>query len=305
MTIAQDAQNTLRDIRDALNARRLATSDAQEKAELAKEVDAINRKIAALAVNDLRVVSQVVSEAADAVDALVRNAKTRVLDSGLVAKIRSLADAGAKLTGGAVAAAHSIASALPPMVVGSKLPDLSEDYRLCWEACVIRPESSALVAADANRLVKGKERYNRVSARTNVPWQLIGLMHGLECGYDFNKHLHNGDSLDAPTVRVPAGRPPGWTAGSQWEDSAVDALTFKKLEQVTDWSLPRVLFALEAFNGFGYRPKGIRSPYLWSFSNLYEKGKFVADHQFDPNAISKQVGSATLLKRLEEQGLWP
>ena len=130
-------------------------------------------------------------------------------------------------------------------------------------------------------------------------------MHGLECGYDFNKHLHNGDSLSAATVRVPAGRPPGWVAGSPWEQSAVDALKLKKLDQVKDWSLARVLYVLEGYNGFGYRTKGIRSPYLWSFSNLYEKGKYVADHQFDPNAISKQVGSATLLKMLGESGFWP
>jgi lysozyme family protein len=66
-----------------------------------------------------------------------------------------------------------------------------------------------------------------------------------------------------------------------------------------------VLYVLEGYNGFGYRSKGIRSPYLWSFSNLYEKGKYVADHQFDPNAVSKQVGSAVLLKLLSEGGLWP
>ena len=157
----------------------------------------------------------------------------------------------------------------------------------------------------AERLRQGEQRYRAVSQKTGVPWQLIGLMHGLECGYDFNKHLHNGDSLGGATVRVPAGRPLGWVAGSPWEDSAVDALKLKKLDRVQEWSLPRVLYALEAFNGFGYRGHGVRSPYLWSFSNLYDKGKYIADHQFDPNAVSKQAGSAVLLKRLEEEGLWP
>jgi lysozyme family protein len=130
-------------------------------------------------------------------------------------------------------------------------------------------------------------------------------MHGLECGYDFNRHLHNGDSLAAATVRVPAGRPPNWVPGSRWEDSAIDALKLKKFDRVDEWSLPRVLYALEAFNGFGYRTKGIRSPYLWSFSNLYNKGKYIRDGVYDANAVSQQLGSAVLLKHLEEQGLWP
>jgi len=194
---------------------------------------------------------------------------------------------------------------LPPIVVGTTLGALAQDYELCWNACAIRQDCRTAVQQAADRLRRGEARYRAVSAKTGVPWQLIGLMHGLECGYDFNKHLHNGDSLSAATVRVPAGRPPGWVAGSPWEQSAVDALKLKKLDQVKDWSLARVLYVLEGYNGFGYRTKGIRSPYLWSFSNLYEKGKYVADHQFDPNAISKQVGSATLLKMLGESGFWP
>jgi len=131
-------------------------------------------------------------------------------------------------------------------------------------------------------------------------------MHGLECGYGFLKHLHNGDSLGGKTHRVPEGRPPNWNpATGSWEDSAVDAVTFKKLDKVPAWPIEAVLYALESFNGFGYRPLGIRSPYLWSFSNLYTKGKFVADHVFDATVASKQVGAALVVKLLEERRLWP
>jgi lysozyme family protein len=199
----------------------------------------------------------------------------------------------------------SSGSDLPPIVAARKFEQLAHDYELCWNACAIHAERRAEVDRAVERLRRGEQRYRAVSAKTHVPWQLIGLMHGLECGYDFNKHLHNGDSLGGPTVRVPAGRPHGWAAGAAWEDSAIDALKLKKFDRVGDWSLPRVLYALEAFNGFGYRGHGVRSPYLWSFSNLYDKGKYVADHQFDPDAVSKQIGSAVLLKRLEEEGLWP
>ena len=60
------------------------------------------------------------------------------------------------------------------------------------------------VARAAGRLLRGEERYRTVSNATGVPWQLIGLMHGLECGYDFNKHLHNGARHCEPASRVEA-----------------------------------------------------------------------------------------------------
>jgi lysozyme family protein len=40
------------------------------------------------------------------------------------------------------------------------------------------------------------------------------------------------------------------------------------------------------------------TPYLWSFSNNYEKGKFVADGHYDPEAVSKQCGAALMLKAI-------
>jgi lysozyme family protein len=40
---------------------------------------------------------------------------------------------------------------------------------------------------------------------------------------------------------------------------------------------------------------------LWSFCNLYEKGKYVADGKYDPNAVSKQCGAGVMLKTLAEQ----
>jgi lysozyme family protein len=57
-----------------------------------------------------------------------------------------------------------------------------------------------------------------------------------------------------------------------------------------------MLYLLEKYNGLGYRMRGVPTPYLWSFSNLYEKGKFVQDGRYDPEAVSKQCGAALMLK---------
>jgi len=59
-----------------------------------------------------------------------------------------------------------------------------------------------------------------------------------------------------------------------------------------------MLYRCERYNGMGYRSRGIHSPYLWSYSNLYQKGRFTGDHVFDPDNISSQCGAAILLQRL-------
>ncbi|WDF54391.1 hypothetical protein [Mucilaginibacter sp. KACC 22063] len=139
---------------------------------------------------------------------------------------------------------------------------------------------------------------------SSVPWYFIACVHYMECGFSFKKHLHNGDPLTGYTVHVPAHRPKvGHAPPFTFEESAVDAIKLMKYDQVTNWSLPYILLKLEGYNGFGYNRKGIKSPYLWSFSNHYTKGKYVKDGVFDANAVSTQMGAAVILKRMEERGL--
>jgi lysozyme family protein len=120
----------------------------------------------------------------------------------------------------------------------------------------------------------------------------------METGFRFDRHLHNGDPLSAKTVRVPKGRPISGNPPFSWEVSAKDAMEKMGYDRETDWSLSHILYLLEKYNGFGYRIKGLRTPYLWSYSNLYSTGRYVADGVFDPNAVSKQCGAATMLKAL-------
>ncbi|WP_421941928.1 hypothetical protein [Pedobacter sp.] len=138
-----------------------------------------------------------------------------------------------------------------------------------------------------------------------IPWYFIACAHYLECSFDFKKHLHNGDSLNGYTVRVPANRPKvGHGPPFTFEESAVDALKLMKFNEISNWNLPTVLRKLEAYNGFGYyKYHSINSPYLWSFSDQYVKGKYVSDGKFDAEAVSKQMGAAVILKRMEERTL--
>ena len=78
-----------------------------------------------------------------------------------------------------------------------------------------------------------------------------------------------------------------------------------KFDKWTDWSAAGALYKWERYNGFGYRNyhADVLSPYLWSYTNHYFKGKYLTDGVFDPDAISKQCGTAAMLRSLVNKGL--
>ncbi len=153
-----------------------------------------------------------------------------------------------------------------------------------------------------DHLVKNKARYEAVSAKTNVPWFVIGCIHFMESDSNFKTHLHNGDLLTARTIQVPAGRPVVGTPPFTWEESAIDALGYDHFVGEKDWSIPHILFMLEKYNGFGYRNRGCLSCYVWSGTSVQTKGRYVADGKFDPNSMSKRCGCAAMLKELIATG---
>lgn len=180
---------------------------------------------------------------------------------------------------------------------------LRNEYQQLFNTCVIHPKNYPAVDACVDRIVSNKPRYEVVSSRIGVPWYFIGILHNMECSCRFDTHLHNGDPLTARTTHVPKGFPKSGFPPFHWEDSAEDALRLKGLDTWPDWGIPAMLFKMEQYNGFGYRQHGIHSPYLWSFSNHYTRGKYTSDGIFDPTAVSKQIGGAVLLRRMSERQL--
>jgi lysozyme family protein len=172
------------------------------------------------------------------------------------------------------------------------------DFQYLWDTCVIRPEYLATVKRVAAQIKANKSRYDGVSKITGVPSDVIAVIHHMECGGRFDRHLHCGDPLTARTVRVPKGRPVKGEPPFTWEESAIDALGYDGATRIKDWNIVATLTFLQKFNGTGYLNKGIYSPYLWSFSNHYTAGKFVRDGVYDASAVSKQCGAAVILKVL-------
>ena len=174
--------------------------------------------------------------------------------------------------------------------------ELKSDFARLWDSMDVRPDKRELVTRIARKLIRHKAQYQTVEARTGVPWFVIAALHNRESDADFSTYLGNGEPLNRRTTLVPKGRGPfeDWAAG------AVDALALDGLDQVKAWTPERACFEIERFNGFGYRKRGINSPYLWSFSNHYERGKYVADGRFSPTHVDQQCGAIPVLRQLVE-----
>ena len=169
-----------------------------------------------------------------------------------------------------------------------RLEDLQEQYEQLFRDCQIveagkQQEVDHAIAA----MQAAQARYAALADRAGVPWYLVAVVHQREGSGNFSQSVRDGHRLPA---------------GLSWEDDAL-AVMQEQCGGWHNWSLPGLLYRLEAYNGFGYRQYQVNSPYLWSFATCYTKGKFVADGRFDPDQVDKQPGTAVILHRMVAQGL--
>lgn len=166
------------------------------------------------------------------------------------------------------------------------------DAKLTREAEFVRPAKVA---------VANKGRYLAIARQAGMPdiaWVFIAVSHYRESSQDFSKSLAQGDPWGEASVHVPAGRGPF----KSFEDAAVDALVrcSPYAARLKDWSIGGMLTNLERFNGVGYAARGVPSAYVWSGTDQYHSGKFVADGVYDPEKIDKQLGVAGLILTMME-----
>lgn len=169
-----------------------------------------------------------------------------------------------------------------------------------WERAMIRPEKAREVSRIVERIAASRSRYDEVERKTGVPHHVIASLHNMEASGSFRLHLHEGSPLTGRTKYVPKGRPVWGKPPFRWEDSAVDALFYDHMEKVEWSSLGKSLYACEAYNGTGYLRfhPDVPTPYLWSGTTVYIRGKYVADGKWDRYAVSRQVGVAAIWKRM-------
>jgi lysozyme family protein len=187
------------------------------------------------------------------------------------------------------------------------------DLLKLWNTMIIHENKKEEIIHVAKKILENKSRYNAVAEKTGIPWYVIGIIHNRESSLSFTRHLHNGDTLEHRTIHVPAGRPRKGEPPFTWEDSAVDALQEIEIEDKTHvWSITNMLYQLESYNGFGYRKHSVNTPYVWSFTDHYTKGKFVEVFDavkqkfvgmFNPNVVDEQIGAAPLIRYLTDRTL--
>lgn len=183
------------------------------------------------------------------------------------------------------------------------------DYASLFQAAIVDQSKMDIIENAAYNIRIHSSRYQRVSSATQIPWYIIASIHNQECSLNFNCHLHNGDPLSARTVRVPRGRPFSMPQSGSfpyaWEESAIDALTKSGLWRpslASNWTIEQGLEFMERYNGLGYANRDINTPYLWSFTSLYNGGLFIADNKFDPKGVSEHMGAVALIKVMQTKG---
>lgn len=140
-------------------------------------------------------------------------------------------------------------------------------------------------------------RFDIVSRTTGVPTAMIAGLNERESGCDFHTGMGQGDRWDRVSVHVPKGCGPF----PSWEAAAEFYIHYDHLDDnSTPWDLPYACWKGEVWNGFGPRNHGRHTGYLWSGTNIYTGGKYVADGVWDPNAQDKQLGIVPVMLRMME-----
>lgn len=180
---------------------------------------------------------------------------------------------------------------------------LAPELKSVFDICNLSTDPSRVLEAKraVKILVNNQVTYWQVEKATGVPWLVIAAIHYRESNQNFRCHLHNGDPLTSRTLHVPKDRPVAGMPPFTWPQSAVDALAGRA--KPFDWDVGGALEFCERYNGLGYRNKLIASPYVWSGTDRYVSGLFVADGSLDPDRKDPRPGVAALYKTLGSFGI--
>lgn len=179
-----------------------------------------------------------------------------------------------------------------------------------WGNMHIRAARLEAFDATARRLCasSAKSRYQSIALATKVPWWVIAVIHEREASGPphWDRSIAQGDPLNHPSIHDPAGRgpflnhpsdPPGQDAFYRGAlDALIDCPPYAA--RWKDWTAGGTLTLLEEYNGLGYAIRGVPSAYVWSGSDQYVSGKFIADHVYRAGVLDVQEGCAPLLSRM-------
>lgn len=175
----------------------------------------------------------------------------------------------------------------------------------------INHEMDMEVQKFADTYEKNKERYIALSKETNIPPEVIAVIHYRENSPDyfnekFEVYLHNGEQLGQKTQKIPVE-----ILFDEFDTAVKDALEEKKkwadkyyLTAETN-DLVGMMCYLEAYNGLGYYKNDRISPYNYNGTDLYVTGKYVEEGggggTYLEEVVDDQVGGYLLLNAILEE----
>lgn len=177
---------------------------------------------------------------------------------------------------------------------------LAREYAALLAAMRIDASRENELAARAAEVLELGNRHSdewaEVEAKTGVPrlWGLASFER--ESSSDYSRSPAQGDRWDRVSVHVPRGLGPY----RFWGDACQAAYVIDKLDEVgaPNWTWTRVCYEGELFNGFGPRAHGRHTGYLWSWTSIYDGGKYVVDGKWDPAAQDEQCGMVPMMAAL-------
>jgi lysozyme family protein len=174
---------------------------------------------------------------------------------------------------------------------------LAPEYATLLAAMRVEPARENELAERAAAILKladkHRDEWAEVTAKTGVPrlWGIASFER--ESSSNYSCSPAQGDPWDKVSVHVPRGLGPY----ADWGDSCVAAYDIDKLDAVgaPNWTWTRACYEGELYNGFGPRAHGRHTGYLWSWTNIYTGGKYVADGQWDPDVKDQQCGMVPMM----------
>lgn len=196
------------------------------------------------------------------------------------------------------------------------IPALIKTNQHRWDTMKLDPSRIPRFDAIATRLCEpaAKARYQAVTGQVTraryqpVPWWFVAVVSEREYGGPphWDKQLGQGDPLSQVSHNDPVGRgpflahPTDTSTDNPWLRCALDALIdcSPHAAKWNDWTPGGVMTIFEEYNGLGYAMRGVPSAYVWSGTDQYTSGKYVADHVYRQNVRDVQEGCAPIIARM-------
>src|SRR5262249_30071679 len=98
-----------------------------------------------------------------------------------------------------------------PTPTSTSTPSLAKDdiigeNEALFRSAAIDPDRMTQLSAIVDQIMTNKDRYQKSTGDSGVPWYAIAILHAEDSGMNFDVNFVNGDPLTGRTVHIPAGR---------------------------------------------------------------------------------------------------